>query len=67
VSGVIDAMGNLYTWGKMRHSAALGLGTRLGVRQPTRVEALTRAGVSVAAVTFADQHAVAIVGIPRSL
>jgi hypothetical protein len=70
VSGVVDANGTLFTWGRMTHSATLGLGSsgpRFGVRQPTRVDALTKQKVPVALVSFGTQHAAAVVGIPRSL
>lgn len=71
VSGAIDANGQLFTWGRLRHSAMLGHGSTAlipsGVRQPTRVDSLKQQGVPIASVTFGTQHAAAVVGIPRSL
>ncbi len=70
VSAVIDANGQLFTWGRMTHSSMLAHGSsgpRFGVRQPTRVDALARQGVTVASASFGTQHAAAVVGIPRSL
>ena len=71
VSGAIDANGQLFTWGRLRHSAMLGHGSTAfipsGVRQPTRVDSLKQQGVPIATVTFGTQHAAAVVGIPRSI
>ncbi len=70
VSAVLDASGQLFTWGRMTHRAMLALGdscSRFGVRQPTRVGALAAQGVTIAGASFGSQHAGAIVGIPRSL
>lgn len=62
VSGVLDASGALFTWGKNLHTGMLGhAGYSLGTNQPVRVEALAAAG-AVRFASFGSKHAAAVMG-----